>query len=318
MEWKKLGQIFNPTEHKLPNNCVAFAKSPQAIVFEEFIRIYYCSAEYDKSNKILCHILFVDFDKNFSKILRHCEDEVINLGELGSFDEHGIFPFNVLKENGIIKAYTTGWSRRTSVSVETSVGYAESIDNGISFSKLGKGPIMTACINEPFLVCDSFVFKDGQIYYMYYIFGTKWSEPEDGSVSERVYKIAMATSSDGISWERNGKCIISDKIDENECQALPTVIKIGNRFHMYFCYRNMVGFREDSNKGYRIGYAYSDDLSNWIRDDEKSGINLSKNGWDSQMMCYPNIFKVDQSIYMLYNGNDFGKRGFGIAKLIFK
>ena len=34
------------------------------------------------------------------------------------------------------------------------------------------------------------------------------------------------------------------------------------------------------------------------------------------MMCYPNVFECDDDIYMLYNGNEFGKYGFGLAKLI--
>ena len=41
MKWKKLGKIFNPIEHKLANNCFEFAQSPQTIVFDTFIRIYF-------------------------------------------------------------------------------------------------------------------------------------------------------------------------------------------------------------------------------------------------------------------------------------
>jgi hypothetical protein len=39
-------------------------------------------------------------------------------------------------------------------------------------------------------------------------------------------------------------------------------------------------------------------------------------GWDSEMMCYPNVFECNKDTYLIYNGNDFGKNGFGIAKLI--
>jgi hypothetical protein len=64
-----------------------------------------------------------------------------------------------------------------------------------------------------------------------------------------------------------------------------------------------------------LGYAYSDDLIHWTRDDDHAGITLSKEGWDSEMMCYPNIFESENNIYLLYNGNNFGKNGFGLAKL---
>jgi hypothetical protein len=314
MKWEKLGHIFDPTKIKLPKDCFAFAKSPQAIVFDDYIRIYYCATQKDTQDKLLCRIFYVDFTKDFSKIINHSNGEVISLGALGSFDEHGIFPFNVVKEKDKIRAYTTGWSRRVSVSVETAIGYAESFDGGESFVKNGDGPIVSTNLKEPFLVCDAFVYKENSTFYMFYIFGTKWSEETE--IPERVYKIAMATSDDGINWIRNSKPIIQNFIGKDECQALPTVIKINSRYHMYFSYRHMTGFRNQKGKGYQLGYAYSDDLFHWIRDDENKGIELSASGWDSEMMCYPNIFSVDNEVYMLYNGNSFGKYGFGLAKLI--
>jgi hypothetical protein len=64
-----------------------------------------------------------------------------------------------------------------------------------------------------------------------------------------------------------------------------------------------------------LGYAFSDDLITWVRDDENSGIDLSETGWDSEMMCYPHIFECDGKQFLLYNGNEFGKYGFGIAEL---
>jgi hypothetical protein len=33
------------------------------------------------------------------------------------------------------------------------------------------------------------------------------------------------------------------------------------------------------------------------------------------MLCYPNLFECDGRTYLLYNGNEFGRHGFGIAIL---
>ena len=38
-----------------------------------------------------------------------------------------------------------------------SVGFAISHDQGVTFEKLGNGPVLTATLHEPFLVCDAFV-----------------------------------------------------------------------------------------------------------------------------------------------------------------
>jgi hypothetical protein len=315
MKWKKLGKIFDPTEHKLTNNCIEFAQSPQALVFDDFVRIYFSTREKDKSGKYLSHISFIEMDKQFKSIKRVAANSVIELGASGCFDEHGIFPLNVLRDGHNILGYIGGWSRRVSVSVETSIGLAISDDNGLTFKRIGAGPILSSAYNEPFLVGDPFVCIYDSLYHMYYIFGINWIKDPEEAVPDRVYKIGHAISDDGISWRRDGKQIIPDKLNSNECQALPTVVKFNNKYHMVFCYRQSTKFRKDRERGYRLGYALSDDLKTWIREDENVGITVSEVGWDSDMMCYPNIFNCEGKIYLLYNGNEFGRFGFGLAVL---
>ena len=84
---------------------------------------------------------------------------------------------------------------------------------------------------------------------------------------------------------------------------------------MFFCYRYSDNFRE-KERAYRIGYASSDDLIHWKRDDTKAGIEISEEGWDSEMVSYPHVFELDGSVYMLYLGNQVGKYGFGLAELV--
>ncbi len=316
MKWKKIGQIFNPSEYTFGNEQGFFAQSPQAIVFDAFIRIYFSTRQKDASNgKFISQIAFADMDKNLEKVINTSTQPVLECGALGSFDEHGVFPISPLLHNGKLWAYTCGWSRRVSVSVETSTGLCQSFDNGLTFQKCGDGPIFSSSLHEPMLVGDSFVRVYNNTFHMWYIFADRWLPPDGNEPPARVYKIAHATSQNGIDWQREGRCVIQDKLNIDECQALPTVIQIGNRYHMYFCFRQAKDFRTNASRGYRIGYAYSDDLVSWIRDDIKGGITVSNWGWDSEMMCYPNIFECEGKIYLLYNGNEFGKNGFGAAIL---
>ncbi len=39
--------IFDPTQHRLPNGCVQFAQSPQALVFDDFVRVYFSTRAVD-------------------------------------------------------------------------------------------------------------------------------------------------------------------------------------------------------------------------------------------------------------------------------
>jgi len=315
LKWLKLGKIFDPTAHTLAHNCHEFAQSPQTLVKSDRVRVYFSTREKDSVGKYLSHVAFVDFDTSMRNIIAVSNHTVIELGQLGCFDEHGIFPINVLRDGDRVLAYTAGWNRKVSVSVDASIGLAISHDDGFTFQKHGNGPIMAASLKEPFLIGDAFVAFYGRLYHMWYIYGTKWKKFAQSDPPDRVYKIAHATSEDGINWHRDGRQIIADRLNADECQALPTVIELGGVYHMYFCYRQAHGFRTRRDDAYRIGYAYSDDLISWKRDDSNAGIDVSEDGWDSQMQCYPHVFKSGQNTYLLYNGNEFGRFGFGLAVL---
>jgi sucrose-6-phosphate hydrolase SacC (GH32 family) len=316
MKWNKLGKIFDPLDFQWHENFIGFAQSPQTLVFDDFVRIYFSIRKADTNGKFLSHIQYVDFNKSFTKVINKSNHEVIALGKLGCFDEHGIFPINVVKHQHKILAYTNGWTRRKSVSVDTGIGYAYSDDNGETFKKIGDGPIMGPSTYEPVLVGDAFVKVFDNTFHMWYLFGLGWKINTDSPIPERTYKIAHATSKDGINWDKEeGIRIISDKLGEDECQALPTVLFFNGKYHMFFCYRSSVDFRKNPKNSYKIGYAFSEDLKSWTRNDDLAGIITSASGWDSEMQCYPHVFEVDNKIYLLYNGNEFGKHGFGLAVL---
>ena len=173
MKWKKIGKIFDPADHDAFSEFAGFAQSPQALVLEDRVRIYFSIRKLDPHGKVVSHIAFVDYDKELRSIIGFSEKPVIEPGKLGTFDEHGIFPISPLKHGNQIIAYTCGWSRRVSVSVETSTGLAVSDDNGISFRRTGDGPIMGASLHEPFLVGDSFVRVFDNVFHMWYIYGTR-------------------------------------------------------------------------------------------------------------------------------------------------
>ena len=316
-QWKRLGKIFDPTAHALPNGCVQFAQSPQTLVFDDFVRIYFSTRAVDpKNGKFLSHVAFVDMAADLRTVIRVSEKPVIPLGELGCFDEHGIFPINIVRDGGDIFAFTCGWNRRVSVSVDTAVGLAQSSDNGLTFSKLGHGPVMGASLHEPCLVGDAFVLPIDGVFHMWYIFGTGWKQYQDGAAPDRTYKIGHATSTDRVNWTKEeANQIISDRLGVDESQALPTVVNVGSRFHMFFCYRQSFDFRQTKGRGYAIGHAYSDDLQSWVRNDDEPGLEVPEGEWDSDMQCYPHAFTFRDKTYLLYNGNEFGRYGFGLAVL---
>jgi hypothetical protein len=315
MRWEKVGRVFDPTSFELPNGCREFAQAPQVLPFDDRIRVYFSTRARDDTGKYLSHVAFADFDERFN-VLGVSTEPVIPLGKLGCYDEHGIFPLNVLRVNGRVLAYIGGWSRRVAVSVDGSIGLATSDDGGRTFRRLGDGPVLSSSLREPFLVGDPFVQIHDGVFHMWYIFGVCWKRYAPDTAPERIYKIGHAVSGDGIHWTREeGRQIVSDRLGPDESQALPCVFDVGGRHHMLFCYRESVDFRTNGERGYRIGHAVSDDLRDWSRDDAQLGIDVTAGSWDSEMVCYPHVFTMGGEVYVLYNGNEFGRFGFGVARL---
>ena len=318
IELKNSKLIFFTAGRTWRGNQMLFAQSPQTLKLEDRIRVYFSTRSSDTAGQYLSHISFVEFDENFSEI-NSANHEVIELGKLGTFDEHGIFPLHIYSEPGRILGYIGGWSRKRSVSVDGAIGLSVSIDNGLTFSRLGDGPILDASINEPFLIGDPFVLRTEKEFHLWYIRGTKWLEDPDSFRKERIYKIAHATSSDGINWtkDKEGVQIIEDRLGQYEAQAMPSVIKIDEAYFLFYCYRDVFDFRTNSSNGYRLGCVKSENLKDW--DYEELSILRPANtvNWDTDMMCYPHVFSWKSRNFIAYNGNDFGREGFGVAEISF-
>lgn len=149
---------------------------------------------------------------------------------------------------------------------------------------------------------------------MWYIFGERWIRVSKDSAPDRVYKIAHATSGDGQRWIPSGNPVINDWLDSDECQALPTVVWHDGYWLMVFCYRHATDFRNNPARSYRLGCATSTDLVSWVRSDLILTDGSELADWDSDMQCYPHLFKIGERLHLLYNGNEFGRYGFGLAQ----
>jgi predicted GH43/DUF377 family glycosyl hydrolase len=313
-KWQKQGRVFNPVEIKNRFWLNEFAQGPSVLIFDDFVRVYFsCRPAPDARGQYVSYSAFVDLNrKDLFEVKKVSQNPILSLGELGTFDEFGTYPVSVIRHNNEIWAYYGGWTRCESVPFNVAIGFAVSRNNGEHFEKTGAGPILSYSPDEPFILSGPKIRKFNNIFYLFYIAGKKWVL--DNGKPEPVYTIRMATSEDGINWIKNNTDLIQPKVEENEAQASPDVFFYQGKYHMFFCYRYSANYR-NKNNGYRIGYASSNDLINWIRDDTKAGIEVSGEGWDSEMISYPHIFELDSSLYMFYLGNQVGRFGFGLAKL---
>jgi predicted GH43/DUF377 family glycosyl hydrolase len=313
-KWKKLGRTFVPQDVPERTWLKEYAQAPSTLIFDNFVRVYFsCRPFPDKNGQYVSYSSYVDFDRqDLTKIVNVSIAPILELGKVGTFDEFGTYPVSVIRKGRDILAYYGGWTRCESIPFTVSIGAAVSHDDGVTFTKLGSGPLLTSNIDDPFVLSGPKIRNFEGRLFLWYVAGSKW-QVFDGR-SEATFKIRMANSTDGLDWDRNGVNIINDKLEAGECQASPDVFYYKGRYHMFFCYKYGLNFR-NNDRGYRIGYAVSDDLFNWERNDTKAGIDISAQGWDDQSVAYPHVFEVDGHVYLLYLGNEFGRYGFGLARL---
>lgn len=311
LKWKKLGIIFNPKKHETPEWMSEFAQAPHVLPFDNFFRVYFsCRPKPDANGQYVSYSAYVDLDANLN-VLAISPQPILALGQLGTFDEFGTYPVSVIKEGEEYRAYYAGWTRCDSVPFNTAIGFAKS-SHPDAFERIGNGPLISYSQEEPFVISGPKIRRFNGQYYLFYIAGCKWVL--DNGKPEPIYKIRLATSKDGIHFEKVNKNLIADKLSEDEAQASPDVFFKNGKYHMFFCYRGGKNYRGKEN-GYRIGYAHSTDLMNWERNDDYVGIDVSSEGWDSEMISYPHVFEMAGKTYMFYLGNQVGKEGFGGAIL---
>lgn len=312
--WRKLGKVFTPQGVTGRPWLKEFAQAPATLVFDDFVRVYFSSRPpADANGQYVSYSAFVDLDRaNLFNVRALADEPILSLGGLGEFDEFGTYPVSVTREGDEIRAYYAGWTRCESVPFNVAIGVATSRDGGRSFTKIGNGPVLPFTPNEPFVLSGPKVRRFNDQWQLFYIAGRKWKRV-DGR-AEPVYKIRMATSADGLHWRKLDRDLIVSRIEEDEAQASPDVFYANGKYHMFFCYRHSRNYRGRQN-GYRIGYATSTDLVNWVRDDNKAGIDVSEQGWDAEMISYPHVFDLDGNIYMAYLGDQVGRFGFGLALL---
>jgi len=227
-------------------------------------------------------------------------DPVLELGERGTFDDSGIVGSCLARVGDRRYLFYTGWTRGVTVPFYLSAGLAAS-DAGAPFRRISRAPVLQLVDQEPFLTASPFVCRDGGRWRMWYVSGTGWIAQE--ASCEPRYNIRYAESPDGIAWERPGRTCIDYGPGEHAI-ARPWVVRDADCYRMWFAVR---GAR------YRIGYAESTDGITWTRADRMAGLMASTSGWDSEMVEYPCVLDHQEHRYMLYNGNDYGKTGVGLA-----
>ena len=295
--FQRLGRLFEP-----PGGVpfvVTHAALPVADPVGPHHRVYWSG----RDAKGRARVASCDTDLSRPGLLLGVSDRpVLDLGPLGAFDDSGVTTSCLVNHEGRKYLYYTGWSLGVTVPFYLFAGLAVSDDGGETFRRVSRAPILPRSDADPFLTASPFVLVEDGRWRMWYVSGSEWRQ--EGDAAKHYYDIRHAESRDGIRWRTTGHVCITYARDDEHAFSRPFVIHENGLYRMWYAFR---GAR------YRLGYAESRDGLSWIRQDERAGLEPAASGFDSEMLCYPCLTSHAGRRYLLYNGNDYGRTGIGLA-----
>ncbi|PRN01354.1 hypothetical protein [Aliarcobacter cryaerophilus] len=299
-KWKKLGLIFDPTDRF--DWMQTHATTPMPVHLEgDVYRVFFSTRNKLNQNQTA----FVDIDINNPKeILNISKEPVFTLGKLGHFDCDGVYATCIIRVGDKLYLYYGGWNAGQRGLFYSHIGLAISEDNGLSFKRVSQAPILNRDDIDPLSLMAPFVIKEENIWKMWYASGIKYYY--ENNILRSFYTVKYAESDDGIKWRKSGITSL-DLGDKDSNIARASIYKENGKYVAWY----PVVSKELGS--YRIGYGESKDGKVFERMDEKVTLTTSDSGWDSQAVTYPLVMNHNDKYYLFYNGNQFGKDGFGIA-----
>ncbi|MGL4551108.1 MAG: hypothetical protein ACRC33_07970 [Gemmataceae bacterium] len=293
MRWRKLGPVFNADGRH--GWMASHAANPVAEpVGGDVFRVYFSPRDADGR----AHVASVDVELGDApRVVAVADVPAVAPGTAGAFDDSGTTMGCLVHDGPRTYLFYLGWNLGVTVPWRNSIGLAVRDRPDAPFVKHSPAPALDRCRHDPFTLSYPCVIRDGAGWRMWYGSNLAWGRHQ----SDMHHVIKSATSDDLVTWHRDGAVAVGLEGDE-VAVCRPWVVKEDGRYEMWFCHRT---------DAYRMGYAESDDGVTWRRG--AAGLEPSADGWDSEMVAYGSVCDHRGRRYLFYNGNRYGKTGFGVA-----
>jgi hypothetical protein len=299
MRWRKLGLLYTP--RGVHPKLATHAANPLPILLEgDVYRVLFSGRDSENRSSVG----YVDIDLAQAKVVYVHDQPVFEHGPPDSYYSHGVSIGNCYEAGGQRYIGFMAWQARPGQHWRGDIGrlvLAPTWEVRLD----GDRPFLGIDSTDPISLSYPWVLRDPDgTYRMWYGSTVAW----DAGNGEMLHVIKHAESQDGNRWQRLGPAV-PYQLGVAQAFSHPTVVGSAREgFDMWFSYRGAGGT-------YRIGYASKRGGETWELRCAEAGIDVSPLGWDSEMIEYPFVFDHKGERYMLFNGNGYGRTGFGLAVL---
>jgi hypothetical protein len=234
---------------------------------------------------------------------------LLDLGRPGCFDDNGVVVTSVVRGRAEeVLLYYVGFEVCRGVRYRLFTGLAVSEDDGRTFRRHSEVPVLDRSEGEVYFRCGPFVDFDGTRFRMWYIGGNQWTDV--GGKQVPVYDLRYVESNDGRTWPASGRIVMELTDPDEHGFGRPWLVRKGAGWDLYY------SVRRRSLGAYRLGFATSNDGLSFDRRDLDLDLDVSPTGFDSQAIMYLATMATSSGVLGFYNGNDFGRDGIGVARLL--
>ncbi len=287
-DWKKLGPVIKPDPDLSWCRTHAMLPTPER-VGGSLVRIWWGGR--NDANQSHIGWSLIDLERP-DRVLETALEPELTPGRLGTFDDNGVLPSCVIRTGSETRLYYIGFKPGGTTRMDLFGGLAIKPDGAAGFERWSEAPIIERCKVNPFINTAPWVVKTPFGWRMYYVAGVEWVHKDLPR-----YNIQIASSKDGLDWQRKGRVAIDFEPGENAL-ARPYVWHDGENWRMWFAAKG---------EAYRQKQAVSADGLNWTRIDPP-GLEPGT-GEDSEMIEYGVVLIHNGQRIVFYNGNDYGKGG---------
>ena len=301
--WRSLGRVIAPR----PNGTwwASHASYPTALRLPDgSVRVFFSTRGPDDRSSLASVKLAIEGSR-WSEI-EPVRGPLLGPGPRGAFDADGVTVSCVVPHDGRLLAYYLGWTVGRHVPFTNLIGLAIGDAEGERFERWSPAPVVGRSRENPFSLGYPWVLRTGDGFRMWHGTHLRWGA--EGMDMEHVVKEAW--SLDGLAWTPDDRIALDLAREADPAEfalSRPVVLAEGQgRLSMWYARRR---------PHYRLGFAPSADGPAWARSDGCLGVARGAAPWEDVARTNPCVFDHDGRRYMLYNGNGYGRSGFGMAVL---
>jgi hypothetical protein len=300
--WRRLGLVYSP--RNLGPWGVSHGALPIVIPLkDEVVRVFFSVRDRENRSSLASVDLALTHHRfEFASAVR---GPLLAPGNRGAFDADGVTVTCILSEDNHFLGYYLGWTVGARTPFTNFIGLAAAASSDGHFTRQYRAPVVGRSEINPLCVGYPWVIRGDGLWRMW--FGTHLCWGQHGLAMQHV--IRTATSIDGEQWVQHPEVAIPLRAEHDPQEyavSRPVVVRESDHWSMWYARRN---------PNYRLGYACSEDGQIWTRRDDLIVLSGETGAWEAEMQTYPCIFDHNGRRYLLYNGDGFGRTGFGLAIL---